>query len=151
MQTIQEIVGNERSKLSVDSKLSVHDVLEYMREQNAGAVAVSDEGRFVGVFSTRDILRRVALEGFDLTTVAVGEVMSTPLYWISPDERYEVAKAIMVDKEVRRLAVLDGRRNFKGFVSSLELLQADLSNSRDLVSKLNDDYYEQRFEPQKRA
>ena len=73
--------------------------------------------------------------------------MTSPVYWISMEERYEVAKAIMVDKGVRHLVVLDEQRHFRGFVSSRELLEADLSESRELVGKLNDDYYEHHFKP----
>ncbi len=86
-------------------------------------------------------------EGLDLDTVNVRDVMSSPVYWISIEERYEVAKAIMVDKGLRHLVVMDGQGNFWGFVSSRELLEADLSESRELVSKLNDDYYGQHFKP----
>ena len=63
------------------------------------------------------------------------------------DERYEVAKAIMVDKGVRYLVVMNDDRHFRGFISSEELLAVDLSDSRALVGKLNDDYYQQRFKP----
>jgi CBS domain-containing protein len=73
--------------------------------------------------------------------------MSSPVYWISIDERYEVAKAIMIDNDLRHLVVKDGEREFQGFVSSRELLEADLSDSRDLVGKLNDDYYQHQFRP----
>jgi len=54
----------------------------------------------------------------------------------------------MVDKDIRRLVVLDREHECKGFASTLELLQADLSDSLDLASELNDAYYEQKFEPQ---
>lgn len=63
------------------------------------------------------------------------------------DERYEVAKAIMVDKGVRHLVVMDTDHRFRGFISVQELLEADLSDSRELVGKLNDDYYRPRFGP----
>jgi CBS domain-containing protein len=86
-------------------------------------------------------------KGIDLDRVQVRDVMSSPAYWISIDERYEVAKAMMIDKGLRHLVVKDGERKFQGFVSSRQLLEADLADSRDLVGKLNDEYYQHQFQP----
>ena len=145
--TIREIIGVEREKYAVDVVQPIRFVIEYMHGKNIGAVAVCDGEKVVGVFSERDLLRRVVHAGLDLDTVNVRDVMSTPVYWISMDERYEVAKAIMVDNGLRHLVVMDEKHRFLGFVSSRELLEADLSDSRDLVSKLNDDYYRHHFKP----
>ena len=105
--TIREIIGEEREPFSVSAAQSIRHVIEYMHDKNAGAVAIRDGHNVVGVFSERDLLRRVVHEGLDLDTVNVRDVMSSPAYWIAMDERYEVAKAIMIDKGVRHLVVKD--------------------------------------------
>ena len=143
---IRDIIG-KREKFTVDSAQPIRRVIDYMHDKDVGAVAVCDGDKVVGVFSERDLLRRVVHEGIDLDNVSVCDVMTSPVYWISMDERYEVAKAIMVDKGLHHLVVLDEQKSFRGFVSSRELLEADLSDSRDLVGKLNDDYYEPRYKP----
>lgn len=145
--TIREIIGEKREPFSVNVAQPIRLVIEYMHDKNVGAVAVCDGDKVVGVFSERDLLRRVVHEGLDLDTVNVRDVMTSPVYWISMEERYEVAKAIMVDKGLRHLVVMDERHHFRGFVSVRELLEADLSDSRELVGKLNDDYYEHQFKP----
>jgi CBS domain-containing protein len=145
--TIREIIGEERKPLSVNLAQPIRLVIEYMHDKNVGAVAICDGDQVVGVFSERDLLRRVVHERLDLDTIKVRDVMTSPVYWISMDERYEVAKAIMVDKGLRHLVVMDEHRHFRGFVSSRELLEADLSDSRELVGKLNDDYYAHQFKP----
>ena len=145
--SIGDIIGHHREKFSVDVDLPLRQVIGYMHDRNVGAVAVCDGDRVVGVFSERDLLRRFVHQVLDLDRVRVREVMSSPAYWISIDERYEVAKAIMIDKGIRHLVVKDDEREFQGFVSSRELLEADLSDSRDLVGKLNDDYYQHQFRP----
>ena len=145
--SIGDIIGTHREKFSVDIDLPLRQVIGYMHDKNVGAVAVCEGDKVVGVFSERDLLRRVVHRGLDLDRVQVRDVMSSPVYWISIDERYEVAKAIMIDKGLRHLVVKDGERKFQGFVSSRELLEADLSDSRDLVGKLNDDYYQHQFRP----
>lgn len=145
--TIRQIIGEEREPFSANAAQSIRHVIEYMHDKNVGALAIRDGDKVVGVFSERDLLRRVVHKGLDLDTVNVRTVMSSPAYWIAMDERYEVAKAIMVDKGVRHLVVKDEQRRFRGFVSARELLEADLSDSRELVGKLNDDYYDPKFKP----
>ena len=145
--TIREIIGEDRETFSVESNQSIRQATEYMCEHDVGAVAVRDGERIAGVFSEGDLLRRVVNKGVNIDTVCVRDVMSSPVYWIAMGERYEVAKAIMVDKRLNHLVVMDEKRQFRGFVSSRELLEADLLDSRELVGKLNDDYYEQHFKP----
>ena len=145
--SIGDIIGKHRERFAVDTDLSIRQVIGYMHDKNVGAVVVCEGDNVVGVFSERDLLRRVVHKGLDLDRVQVRDVMSSPVYWISIDERYEVAKAIMIDKGLRHLVVKDDKREFQGFVSSQELLETDLSDSRDLVGKLNDDYYQHRFQP----
>lgn len=145
--TIRDIIGEAREKFSVRTDQSIREVINYMYDKNVGAVAVCDGEKVVGVFSERDLLRRVIHENKDLAAVTADEVMSTPVYWISMEERYEVAKAIMVDKALRHLVVMDEKRQFRGFVSVRELIETDLSDSRELVGKLNDDYYAHQFKP----
>ncbi len=145
--TIRELVGENREKYSVNLDQSVRQVIDCMYEGEVHAVAVCDGDKVVGVFSERDLLRRIVHQGRDLHSTKVRDVMTSPAYWISMDERYEVAKAIMIDKKLGQLVVKDEQHDFRGFVSWRELLEADLSDSRDLVGKLNDDYYEHRFQP----
>ena len=144
--TMREIIGEDRELPVVDVAKSIRFAIDYMHDNKFGAVAVCNDGKIVGVFSENDLLRRVVHKHVDLDEVVIQDVMTSPVFWITIDERYEVAKAIMVDKGLRHLVVMD-ENSFKGFVSSRELLEADLVDSRDLVSKLNDDYYEHQFKP----
>ena len=141
IKTIRDIIGENREPFSVDLNLSLQKAIEYMREMDIRAVAVCDKKDVVGVFSERDVLRNGVLEELDLTDIPVRDIMSSPAYWISMDERCDVAKAIMVKKRCGHLVVLDEARTFRGFVSSQELLESDLVESRNLVGKLNDEYF----------
>ncbi|MGD8862191.1 MAG: CBS domain-containing protein [Myxococcales bacterium] len=144
--TIRQITEGD-TNCTVDSTLSIRATLELMRARDLSAVAVVHEGRVVGVFSGRDIIRRSVADQTDLSGVDVSTVMSTPVFWIAAEERPEVAKAIMVDHDVRQLVVLDKEEHFCGFVTARELLEADLADARDLIGKLNDSYYAPRYDP----
>ena len=146
--TIREIIGENRELPIVDVAKSIRFTINYMYDNKVGAVAICNDGQIVGVFSENDLLRRVVHEQVDPDKITVQDVMTSPVYWITVDERYEVAKAIMVDKGLRHLVVMDKNSRFRGFISSRELLEADLLDSRELVNKLNDDYYEHQFKPQ---
>ena len=144
MKTIREIIG-KREKYSVPPDLTVQDVVLFLCERRMGAVGVCEGDKVVGVFSERDLLRRVVHQGIDPATTTVSEVMTRDVYHVSIDERCDLAQAIMLDKNFRHLAVLDGEDRFMGFVSMRELLEADLADSKDLIARLNDGYYQHEF------
>ena len=143
--TIGEVVHAKRCECSVEQNSSLRDTLGYMRDRSLGAVAVMDGDRVVGVIAGRDIIRRVVLENVDMSETTARDIMTSPVFWISTDEHHEVAAAIMVDQDLRQLVVLDGNKEFWGFVTALELLQIDLVESRKLVGKLNDSYYAPKY------
>lgn len=146
--TIRDTINDNPGRQFVDAGASLQTALQYMKAESARAIAIVDGTRVIGVFTVADVLNRIALHGFDLDQIAVRDVMSSPVFWIAAAERYEVAKAIMVAKSVQQLVVLDEHKEFCGFVTATHLLEADLTTSRDLVAKLNDAYYEPRFQPQ---
>lgn len=145
--TIREVIGMSRGRFSVQISLSIRRTVEFMHEKNRAAVAVCDGDTIVGVFSERDLLRRVIRKRLDMDNSVVGDAMSSPAFCISIDEQCEVAKALMIQRGLNYLVIVNEQRQFEGFISSRELLEADLSSSREIISKLNDDYYEPQFKP----
>ena len=53
----------------------------------------------------------------------------------------------MMGRNFRHLVVVDENDQLQGFVSMRELIEEDLNESRELVHKLNDEYYEEHFQP----
>lgn len=143
--SIKDICSGDTDKCRIPSSTNIQDTLALMQANDLNTVAVMNGNQVVGVFSLRDLARRIVSGNVGLATVVVGEWMSEPVFWIADDERYEVAKAIMVAKSVRQLVVLGESDTFGGFITALEVLQADLANARDLVVKLNDDYYAPKY------
>ena len=146
MKTIRELVG-DRGVFSVGVDWPIAKVVAYLCEKEIGAVAVMSGESLVGVFSERDLLRRVVWKGLDPAATPVREVMTSDVFYVDIDQSYAVAKALMLDKNFRHLVVLDEDKKLRGFVSMRELLEADLSESRDLIRKLNDTFYEHQFKP----
>jgi len=124
MKAIQEIVG-ERPIYSVNRDQTVAETVRYMAEKNVGAVPVLKEDRLVGVFSERDVIKRVLARGLDPATINVGEVMTTKLVVAQADESYESCLAKMRKAHCRHLPVVQADKLI-GVVSLRDLLMIDL-------------------------
>ena len=147
MKTVRQIIG-DREAYAVSPEMTVHEVVGYLCERKIGAVAVCAARRqVVGVFSERDLLRRVVNAGLDSRTTLVNEVMSEDVVSVNQDEPHHVARNLMLGRNFRHLVVVNGDNLYQGFVSMRELLDVDLEESRELIHKLNDDYYEEQFKP----
>ena len=140
MKTVREILGG-RTPYSVPASWSVRRVVEYLCERHVGAVPVVDADLVAGVFSERDLMRRVVLPGLDLDETGIAEVMTPQVICVGPDESYLAAKEMMVEHNIRHLVVKDSHDRLKGFVSLRELSETALKEANLLISKLNDQYY----------
>ncbi len=147
MKSVREIIGGREAYL-VSPEMTVQEVVSYLCERKIGAVAVcSSRRQVVGVFSERDLLRRVVDDDRDPRTTLVSEVMSEDVVHVDIDEPHGVARNMMLGRNFRHLVVLNSDDMYQGFVSMRELLDVDLEESRELIHKLNDDYYEEQFKP----
>ncbi|HOZ49507.1 MAG TPA: CBS domain-containing protein [Candidatus Hydrogenedentes bacterium] len=140
MHKMRDIIA-DREVFSVNADQTVKEVVDYLCERRIGAVPVREDRRVVGVFSERDLLRRVVHQGLDPNTIKVREVMSPGCHRVGPDDDYRVAKMHMYEEHVRHLVVMDEYDELLGLVSMRHLLELDVQEYADLVSKLNDRYY----------
>jgi CBS domain-containing protein len=111
---------------------SVLDVARAMVDPNIGAVPVLRHGTLVGVFSERDLMRRVVVEGRDPVRTLVGEVMTPDPLTVKPREDMETCRFLMRRHGFRHLLISDGG-DLKGIVSVRDVLLHDLSEKDDEV------------------
>jgi CBS domain-containing protein len=100
---------------------SVAQALRTMIDHDIGAVVVVDGASAVGVFTERDVTRRL-LDDEDLLDREVGEVMSTPVTTVNPADEVVFIFRLMTEKRIRRLPVIDGGR-LVGIVTERDLLR----------------------------
>jgi CBS domain-containing protein len=124
MATIRDLIMH-RTIHYVQPEQTVFEAANYMVYCNVGAVPVLDDTRLVGIFSERDIMRRVVTEGRDPLTTRIAEVMSTDLHTVGPGASSEDAMFLMQTHGVRHLPVCDGR-TLVGFLSLRDLLHFHL-------------------------
>jgi CBS domain-containing protein len=100
---------------------TVADALRLMVERDIGAAVVVEDGRPVGVFTERDVSRRI-LDDPKLLDREVGDVMSAPVVTVTPRDEVVFIFGLMTDKRIRRLPVVDGNK-LVGIVTERDLLR----------------------------
>jgi CBS domain-containing protein len=124
MAAIRELLKG-REVYSVQANNTVFEAATYMMNRNVGAVPVLKNSDLVGVFSERDIVRRVMLANLDWIKTFVGDVMTDDPLVIRPTEEVENCMLLMKQHGFRHLPVCDGDK-LVGFVSMRDLLLHDL-------------------------
>jgi CBS domain-containing protein len=120
---------NAQETYRADAGQTVFDVAQAMVERNIGAVPVLRDGLLIGIFSERDLMKRVVVEGRDPRTTQVDEVMTDDPLTVGPDESLETCMILMRRHGFRHLPVCEGKR-LRGIVSLRDILLHDL-NEKD--------------------
>lgn len=124
---------------AVERGASVQKAVELMTEHGIGSVLVFEQGRPVGIFTERDLLRRVVYRGLDPALVPVDEVMSTEVATIGPGTRVDEALALMRNQGIRHLPIsIDGE--VQGVVSISDLGHVVTEDNRELVAFITGAY-----------
>jgi CBS domain-containing protein len=96
-----------RNVFSVAPTVSVADAVAEMNLHRVGSVLVVQSGRLVGIFTERDVLRRIVGPGLDPRNVTVEKVMTADVVTITPETTIEDTMAIFTDKRCRHLPVIE--------------------------------------------
>jgi CBS domain-containing protein len=99
--------GKQGALLTISSEASVFDMVAKMVEANVGSLLVTVGGRIEGIVTERDYLRRVTLEGRTDKETPVSEIMTAPLIVVTPQTPVEECMAIMTDRRIRHVPVVD--------------------------------------------
>jgi CBS domain-containing protein len=126
MVTIRNVVC-EREPYFVRESATALDAAEFMASRNIGAVCVLADGdRLCGIFSERDLLKRVIVKHLNPAEVPISEVMSAPRAVIECNDTPHSALEMMEQVGSRHLPVVDGER-FVGMLSMRDIMRVELS------------------------
>ncbi len=114
---------------------SVFDAIRIMSEKSVGALLVMDGKTLVGILSERDYARRVILEGRSSRDTPVRDIMTQRVIHAVPSQTIREALAVMTEKRVRHLPVLDGSR-VVGVVSIGDLVKEIIADQRITIEQL---------------
>ena len=127
MKTIREIMRPSFLFL-VHKTSTVSEAVHAMAEHNVGIVAVVDGDSLVGVFSERDVVRRVVDRGLDPAHTTVAQVMTTDLVLGSVDEDCQAAMVKMDHANIRHLPIVSGG-HIVSMLSIRDLMRAEIDNT----------------------
>lgn len=131
MSCIHDLVKGQDT-YRADVGQTVLAVAQAMVERNIGAVPVLRDGFLVGVFSERDLMRRVVVAGRDPATTKVADVMTPDPLTVEPTADLETCKFLMHRHGFRHLPICQGQQ-LKGIVSLPDVILHDLSEKSDEV------------------
>lgn len=121
---------------AVSLEASVAEAIRTMLDRRVGAVAViDDQRRIAGIFTERDVLRKLALSGRDPEGTPVREMMTTPVELATAETGSSEALVTMVERHFRHLPVVDHNGKLLGMLSIRNLLESRIEDlTRELGS-----------------
>jgi CBS domain-containing protein len=136
MKTVRQIIEAKTHKvLAVSPDATVYDALKLMAERDVGALVVMDGERLAGIFSERDYARKVILHGKASKDTTVREIMTEKVLCVRPEQTMDQCMALMTDKRVRHLPVLD-HKHVIGVISIGDVVKEVISEQQFMIEQL---------------
>ncbi|OGH56305.1 MAG: hypothetical protein A3G34_06420 [Candidatus Lindowbacteria bacterium RIFCSPLOWO2_12_FULL_62_27] len=136
MKTIRDILAKKGPEVwVVGPDAPVLDALHYMAQKNVGALLVMKGDEVVGILSERDYARKVILKGRSSKDTPVKDIMTDRVLFVQPDIKVAEALALMTDKRIRHLPVLESGKPV-GFVSIGDLVKAIIEDQKFVIEQL---------------
>lgn len=136
MRNVSHILERKVSRIiSLDAQEPVLEAIRLMAEHHIGAVLVMQGEELIGIASERDYARKVILQGRSSADTPVSAVMSAPVVCVSPLESVSDCMAIMTERRIRHLPVIDNGR-LVGIVSIGDLVKEVIEDQKQEISYL---------------
>ena len=134
--TVRHILQQKgRDFWTIDPDATVFDALAKMAEKDVGSLIVMDREKLIGIITERHYSRSVILKGKTSPTTLVREIMERNVVHVRPDQSMELCMALMTERRVRHLPVLEGDK-VMGIVSIGDLLKSIISKQKFVVDEL---------------
>ncbi len=138
MPTAYDLIRTKKSQdiWSVSPEATVFEALEEMAEKNIGALLVMSGEKIDGIVSERDCVRKMDLAGRNAREAKIREIMTSHVLYLDINQSLEDCMAIMTEKKVRHLPVLDHDR-LVGIVSIGDVLKEIVSDQKYMIEQLS--------------
>ncbi|HEU5099999.1 MAG TPA: CBS domain-containing protein [Roseiflexaceae bacterium] len=120
---------------SIAPDASVFEAVQLMAEKGVGALMVVDRNELVGVISERDYAREIVLKDRVSRDTPVGAIMTHRVLYVRPQQTLEECMALMTEKNLRHLPVLDDRR-LVGVISMRDVVKELIAEKEFLIEQL---------------
>ncbi|MGD1276525.1 MAG: CBS domain-containing protein [Tepidisphaeraceae bacterium] len=142
MPTVADLLAVKGSRIySISPTATVLEAVRRMNQHRVGALVVMCEGRIVGMFTERDVLRRVMAKMRLPEEISVAQVMTTEVICCPPHTDVEEASGVMQRKRIRHLPVCDADGKLHGLISIGDLNAFYAHAQRKTVEQLTEYIY----------
>jgi CBS domain-containing protein len=137
MASVKELLAQKDGGLLLvaTADTSVLDAAEQMNARGTGSVLVLEAGKLIGIFTERDLMRRVVAVRRNAESTVLREVMTTALVTCTPDATSNDCGALMSERRIRHLPVIDGDQVL-GVITTGDLLAHELREKDATIQQL---------------
>jgi CBS domain-containing protein len=136
MITVKDILQTKgQDVLSITPDATVYEAVKIMADKNVGALVVLDGENVAGIISERDYARKVILHGKSSREMKVGEIMTSKVYYMRPEQNLQECMAQMTDRHVRHLPILEEGR-LVGIISIGDVVKAIIADHESTIKLL---------------
>lgn len=142
MPSVQDILATKGSNVhSTSPNSTVLEAVRKMNQHKIGALVVMQDGRVIGMFTERDVLRRVVGEQRSPASITVGEAMTSDVISVHPDADLDEVSTVMKNRRVRHLPVCDEAGRLRGMISIGDLNAFNATHQEATIHFLNEYIY----------
>ncbi len=124
-----------RAVCSIHPDATVFDAVAKMAEHDIGSLVVMDGEKLVGIITERHYARNIVLKGKTSPATPVRDIMERRVVCARPEQTVEQCMALMSDKRVRHLPVLEGKKLI-GIVSIGDLVKSIIGDQKFIIEQL---------------
>ena len=136
MNFVSQILKNKGNKIwSIAPGETAYKALQIMAEENFGCLLVIDKRKVIGIFTERDYARKVILKGKSSKTTPVSELMTKEVLFVDPGTSVEDSMALMTEKCVRHLPVMD-KKQLVGLVTVGDVVKQLIVDQKFKIQEL---------------
>ena len=137
MSTVTHILETKQNKAvyTVAPGATVIAAAKLMAEKRVGGLLVMENEKIVGIVTERDFARKMALLGARCGDSLIGEIMSSPVLYVRPNETTEECMALMTQNRLRHLPVMEDGKLI-GMISIGDLVKTVIENQKFVIEQL---------------
>ena len=134
---IKDVVAGQ-IPLVAEPSISVREATQRMTDRNVGALLLVENSKLVGIFSERDVMKKVVAAGINPDLTPVSEVMAKKIVTITPERRLAEALHLMREGHFRHVPVVDAQGRPVGMVSARDALSGDLADFEQEIRRMDE-------------
>ena len=142
MPTVADVLAVKGEQVhSVSPDTTVLDTIRKMNQHKIGALLVMERGQVVGIFTERDVLRRVVGMERSPAEMKVADVMTADVICVEPEADLDDVATIMKEKKIRHVPVCDNEGRVQGMISIGDVNAYHATHQEATIHFLNEYIY----------